>query len=71
METISGNHGGITILGAPTFYTTDEVANILKVHVKTIREMIKSGRLPAVKVGQEYRITDEQIREYVEKNKTG
>jgi len=54
----------------PTFYTTEEVADLLKVHVKTIREMIKSKRLQAIKVGQEYRITDEQIREYIENNKT-
>lgn len=55
---------------APIFYTTEEVADLLKVHVKTIREMIKSKRLQAVKVGQEYRITDEQIRHYIEENKT-
>jgi len=55
---------------APTFYTTEEVADLLKVHVKTIREMIKSKRLQAVRVGQEYRITDEQIRQYIEENKT-
>ena len=55
---------------APTFYTTDEVADLLKIHVKTVREMIKSKRLQAVKVGQEYRITDDQIRQYIEENKT-
>jgi len=55
---------------APVFYTTEEVADILKVHVKTVREMIKSKRLQAVKVGKEYRITDEQMRQYVEENKT-
>ena len=55
---------------APTFYTTEEVADLLKVHVKTIREMIKSKRLAAVKVGQEYRITGDQIRQYIEENKT-
>jgi len=61
--------GGPTI-PAPTFYTTEEVAEMLKVHQKTIRAMIKSKRLQAVKVGQEYRITDEQIRDYIEENKT-
>ena len=55
---------------SPTFYTTEEVADLLKVHVKTIREMIKSKRLAAVKFGQEYRITDEQIRQYIDENKT-
>ena len=55
---------------APTFYTTEEVADLFKVNVKTVREMIKSKRLAAVKVGQEYRITDEQIRQYIEENRT-
>ena len=62
--------GGAMMTPAPVFYTTEEVADILKVHVKTVREMIKSKRLQAVKVGQEYRITDEQIRQYIEENKT-
>jgi putative molybdopterin biosynthesis protein len=55
---------------APHFYTTDEVAEILKVSAKTVRAMIKSKRLQAVRVGQEYRITDEQIRDYIKQNKT-
>jgi len=55
---------------APIFYTTEEVAELFKVNVKTVREMIKSKRLQAVKFGQEYRITDEQIRQYIDENKT-
>jgi len=54
----------------PVFYTTEDVADILKVSSKTVREMIKSKRLQAVRVGQEYRITEDQIRDYIEKNKT-
>jgi excisionase family DNA binding protein len=46
----------------PLFYATEEVADLFKVNVKTIREIIKSKRLQAVRFGQEYRITDEQIR---------
>ena len=37
---------------APIFYTTEEVADLLKVHPKTVREMIKSKRLQAIRVGQ-------------------
>jgi excisionase family DNA binding protein len=32
--------------------------------------MIKDKRLQAVRVGKEYRITEDQIRQYVEENKT-
>jgi len=67
MET---NPSGGADIPAPTFYTTEEVAELFKVNVKTIREMIKSKRLQAVKFGQEYRITDEQIRQYIDENKT-
>jgi len=62
--------GGVNISPAPTFYTTDEVADLLKISAKTVREMIKDKRLQAVRVGKEYRITEDQIRQYVEKNKT-
>ena len=54
----------------PVFYTTEEVANFLKISAKTVREMIKSKRLEAVRVGKEYRITEDQIRKYIKENKT-
>ncbi len=55
---------------APIFYTTEEVADLLKISAKTVREMIKSKRLEAVRVGKEYRITEDQIRKYIKENKT-
>lgn len=55
---------------APTFYTTEQVAEMLQVHVKTVRELIKSKRLKAVQMGNEYRITDEQLRRFAEENET-
>ncbi len=55
---------------APLFYTTEEVAQLLKISAKTVREMIKSKRLEAVRVGKEYRITEDQIRKYIKENKT-
>jgi len=60
----------VNISPAPTFYTTEEVAKLLKISAKTVREMIKDKRLQAVRVGKEYRITEDQIRQYVEENKT-
>jgi len=46
------------------------VAELLKISAKTVREMIKDKRLQAVRVGKEYRITEDQIRQYVDENKT-
>jgi len=62
--------GGAMMAPAPIFYTTEEVADLLKISAKTVREMIKSKRLEAVRVGKEYRITEDQIRKYIKENKT-
>ncbi len=36
--------------------TVTEVANYLRVSDNTIRAMIREGKLPALKVGREYRV---------------
>lgn len=36
--------------------TVSETADILRVSIKTVREMIKSGQLSAVKIGKGYRL---------------
>ena len=54
----------------PKFYTTQEVAELLHLKVKTVRAMINKKRLRAVKIGNEYRVTDEHIRQFVEENQT-
>jgi len=36
--------------------TVTEVANYLRVSDNTIRAMIRQGKLPALKVGREYRV---------------
>jgi excisionase family DNA binding protein len=38
------------------FYTADEAATRLSVHVKTLRRYIAGGRLKAKRIGKEYRI---------------
>jgi excisionase family DNA binding protein len=38
------------------FYTADEVASVLNLHVKTIRRYVRDGRLKARRIGKEYRI---------------
>jgi excisionase family DNA binding protein len=38
------------------FLTVDEVANYLRIAPATVREMIKKGRLPAVRIGKVYRV---------------
>jgi excisionase family DNA binding protein len=38
-------------------YTADEAAERLNLHVKTVRKFIRDGKLPAKRIGKEYRIT--------------
>lgn len=38
------------------FYAIDEVADHLKLHVKTVRQYVRDGRLKATRIGKQYRI---------------
>ncbi len=49
-------------------YTMPEVAEILKVHVNTVRRLLKASKLEAVKVGNQYRISEEQLNAYLNKH---
>ena len=39
-----------------TFYTADELAELLKLNIMTIYRNIKAGKLKAYKIGREFRI---------------
>lgn len=43
------------------YLTTQEVADILKLQVETVRSYIKQGKLPAAKLGRDYRIAAEDV----------
>lgn len=47
-------------------YSVKEVAAILKTSCQQIRKMIQNEELPAVKVGREWRITQETIQNFLE-----
>lgn len=42
-------------------YTPYDVADMLKIHYRTVMEWIHSGKIKAVKIGRTYRITDSEI----------
>lgn len=50
------------------FYTIDKIAEILDMHHKTIRKFITEGKLPASKVGKQWRISDHDLSVFMEKN---
>ncbi|MFB4277923.1 MULTISPECIES: helix-turn-helix domain-containing protein [unclassified Nonomuraea] len=42
-------------------YTVEQVATLLGLHVKTVRNYVRDGRLPAVRIGKRYRIAKEDL----------
>jgi excisionase family DNA binding protein len=45
-------------------YTADQVAELLNLHVKTIRRYVRDGRLKARRIGKEYRIARVDLDEF-------
>ncbi len=52
------------------FYRVDDVANKLDVHIMTIYRYIKAGKLPAYKIGKEFRIKHSDLEDFLEATKT-
>lgn len=44
-----------------SFYSIEQVAEQLGVHVRTVRNFVRDGRLAATKVGKQYRIAAEDL----------
>jgi excisionase family DNA binding protein len=42
-------------------YSVDQVAELLGLHVRTVRNYVRDGRLKAVKIGKQYRITQAEL----------
>jgi excisionase family DNA binding protein len=54
----------------PQFYTVSEIASILKVHDQTVRALITKRKLGALRVGGEWRISQEQFDQFVKESST-
>jgi putative molybdopterin biosynthesis protein len=53
-----------------TFLTPQEVSDLLRVSVYTVRRWIKEGDLPAYKVGRGWRISESDIDEWLRRNQS-
>lgn len=51
------------------FLTINEFANLFKVSRRTVERRIKSGELPFIKIGSQYRIYGDWINENVRRRK--
>lgn len=47
-------------------YTPEEVAEILKVSVITVKKWLRNGELKGVKVGKFWRVREEDLQEFLE-----
>lgn len=56
-------------MALPTLLTTQDVADYLFIAVKTVDKLIYRRELSAKKVGREWRITEDDLLLYLEKNK--
>ena len=52
------------------YLTVNQVAELLQLHWQTILNYIKSGKLPAIKLGKGYRVSRIELDIFIELNKT-
>lgn len=55
--------------GNDNLLTPEQVAGILQVHVLTIYNYIRRGKLDAVRLGRSYRIIPKDLTRFVESNR--
>ncbi|GAB3505624.1 helix-turn-helix domain-containing protein [Amycolatopsis cihanbeyliensis] len=49
---------------ARELYSVDQVAELLGLHVRTVRNYVRDGRLNAVRIGKQYRISREDLETF-------
>jgi excisionase family DNA binding protein len=53
-----------------TFLTTDEVLEYLQVNLRTVYRLIKAGKIPAVRVGRQWRFRKRDIDAWLDSQRT-
>ena len=51
-----------------TFFTSAEVADILKMHPQVIARKLQAGELEGYKLGKDWRVSQEQLLNYLERH---
>ncbi|WP_134765515.1 helix-turn-helix domain-containing protein [Nocardioides sp. 1609] len=62
---MSNSTGG---LSDPKFLTIAEVASLMRVSKMTVYRLVHGGDLPAVRVGRSFRVSEEDVDEYLRKS---
>lgn len=53
-------------MGVMMLLTVQETAKLLKTSKQQIRKMIRSGLIPAVRIGREWRISEEYLEQFLQ-----
>ncbi len=56
--------------GGNKLLTVNEVAEILRVSNMTVYRLVKSGQIPAIRVGKNYRIKESDVNKYLSRGST-
>ena len=51
-----------------TFLTVAEVAARMRVSKMTVYRLVHSGELPAVRLGRSFRVTEDDVNDYIRKS---
>ena len=60
----------VTIMVDKTYYTVQEVADLLKLHWQSVLTYIKNGELEALKLDKGYRISQKALDGFISKRTT-
>ena len=53
------------------FYSLEEVAEIFGVNYQLIYKLVKSGELPSIRIGKVFRVSEPQLKEYMDRQSIG
>ncbi len=53
------------------FYSLEEVAEIFGVNYQLVYKLVKSGELPSVRIGKMFRVSDAQLKSYMDRQSVG
>jgi len=66
-KTVSDTSGDYELA---SFLTTEEVLSYLKVNPRTIYRLIRTGELPAVRVGRQWRFRRNDLKDWIERRQS-
>jgi len=51
-------------------YTLEQAANKFGIHKETLRKKAKAGKINGFRVGNQWRFTDQDIQEFIDRNRS-